>query len=89
MLKAVPFANAATIVAIGLYVGCRVAALVVPDFLFSIGQSWFHTFSIEAARATVVFDFGAFIFGGVSLAVITWVTVYAFAEVYNRLAKKA
>ena len=88
MIKSVPFANAATIVALGLYIVCRVATLIAPDFLFNIGQSWFHTFSIESMRATVSFDVGTFIFGGVALAVVTWATVYAFAEVYNRLTQK-
>mgnify|MGYP001580978729 CR=1 FL=1 len=88
MIKSIPFANAALVVGLGLYVVCRVLSLIVPDFLFSIGQSWFHTFSVESMRATVSFDIGMFIFGGASLAVVTWITVYAFVEIYNRLAKK-
>lgn len=88
MIKSVPFANAATVVALGLYIVCRVATLVAPDFLFSIGQSWFHTFSMDALKATAPFATGTFIFGAVTLAIVTWATVYAFAEVYNRLAKK-
>ena len=88
MITSIPFANAATVVAVGLYVVCRVLFLAVPDFLYSVAQSWFHTISIESMQATAPLDFGAFILGGISLAVVTWVTVYAFAEIYNRLLKK-
>jgi len=88
MLNSKAFANAATIVGLGLYVVCRIATLVAPDLLFSIGQSWFHTFTIESMKTTVSFNIGTFIFGGVSLVVVTWGTVYVFAEVYNKLAKK-
>ena len=87
MHNPVRLANAATVVSLGLYVVCRVVSLVAPEFLFNIAQSWFHTFSTELMRAPVPFDIGTFIFGGITLAVVVWATFYAFAEVYNRLAK--
>ncbi len=88
MIRSVPFANAATIVTLALYVVCRALTLVAPDFLFSVGQSWFHTFTLESTKATVPFEIGTFLFGAVTLAVVTWVTIYATIELYNRLAKK-
>lgn len=88
MIKSVPFANAVTIVTLGLYVVCRIVSLVTPDFLFSISKSWFHTFSMDSVRATVPMDWGVFIFGAITLAVLAWVTAYATIELYNRLGKK-
>lgn len=88
MIKSVPFANAATVVVLVLYIVCRVLSLAAPDFLFGIGQSWFHTFSLESVRATVPMDLGIFIFGAVTLVVVTWITAYATIELYNRWAKK-
>ena len=88
MIKSVPFANAAAIVMLGLYFACRILASVAPDFLFSVGQSWFHTFNLESGQAVVPLEMGSLLFGAVSLAVVTWVTAYAFSEIYNRLAKK-
>ena len=88
MHNPVRLANAATIVSLGLYVVCRVVSLVAPEFLFNIAQSWFHTFSTELTRVPAPFDIGTFIFGGVTLAVVVWATFYAFASIYNNLAKK-
>ena len=81
-------ANAMAVVMGVGYVVCRVLSWLVPGWLFTIVQSWFHTFTIESMKTTVSFNIGAFIFGGVSLVVVTWGTVYVFAEVYNKLAKK-
>lgn len=87
MLKPMVFANAFTVVTLGLYVVCRMATLVAPDFMFGIARSWFHTFSLDSLRSNVPMDWGTFIFGGVTLAVLTWVTTYAGAYLYNRFAK--
>lgn len=87
MLKPMAFANAFTTVTLGLYVVCRMVVLVAPDFMFSVARSWFHTFSLDSLRGDVEMDFGTFLFGGVSLAILTWVTMYAGAYLYNRLAK--
>lgn len=68
MLKEKEFANAFTVVSLGVYVVCRVLSLIAPDFLFSVGKSWFHTFSLDSMRAVSPMDLGTFIFGAVSLA---------------------
>lgn len=87
MLNAKAFANASTVVVLALYVVCRIASLVAPDFLFGIAQSWFHTFSVESLKGTEPLVLGVFLFGGVSLAVLTWVTTYVTIVLYNRWAK--
>ena len=87
MLNPKAFAHASTIVTLVLYAVCRFLALAMPDFLFSIGRSWFHTFSLDAARQNAPFNLGTFVFGGVALAVLTWVATYYTIVLYNRLAK--
>lgn len=87
MLKTVPFANAVTVVGVSLYGICRVVALIAPDFLFSIGESWFHTFSLEAVKVTPPFDLGTFLFGGITFGILAWVTAYASASLYNKFGK--
>ena len=87
MLKPVPFANAFTAVGLGLYVACRVLSLVVPDLLFAVGQSWFHTFSLDSSRVVASMNLGTFLLGGIAFGVLAWVTGYAFAYFYNRFAK--
>jgi len=87
MVKPIALANAATTVSLGIYVVCRVVSLVAPDLLFSVGQSWFHTFSTESVRSVAPMNIGTFIFGTVTLAVLVWLTFYAGATLYNKWAK--
>lgn len=87
MLKPVAFANAFAIVGVGLYVGCRVLAFIVPDFLFALGQSWFHALNLNAVRGTAPWDLGTFLLGGFTTAILVWLLFYSGAVLYNRLAK--
>ena len=87
MLKPQPFANAFTAVALGLYIACRAVSLVAPDLLFGIAKSWFHTFSVDSLRGASSMDIGTFVFGAVILAVLTWVTTYTGALLYNKWSK--
>jgi len=87
LLKEKEFANAFTVVSLGVYVVCRVLSLIAPDFLFSVGKSWFHTFSLDSMRAVSPMDLGTFIFGAVSLAFLVWITTYSGAALYNKWAK--
>lgn len=87
MIRPVEFANAFTIVGIGFYIGCRVLAAVVPDLLFALGQSWFHTLNLSAVRGTAPFDIGTFLIGGITTGVLVWATFYAGAYLYNKFAK--
>ncbi|MDP3685201.1 MAG: DUF5676 family membrane protein [bacterium] len=87
MLKPQPFAHAVAAVVGVAYVLCRVIAAVAPQFLFNIGQSWFHTISLEAVRATQPMSLSVFILGLVSSVVLSWIAAYAVATLYNRWAK--
>ncbi len=87
MIKPIALANASTVVALGVYVVCRVVSLIAPDLLFSVAQSWFHTFSTESVRSVTPMNIGTFIFGAVTLSILVWVTIYSGATLYNKLAK--
>lgn len=87
MLKPVPFANAFTVVGLGLYVICRVLSLIMPELLYAVGQSWFHTLGINSAMTVTPMDIGTFLLGGITFGALTWVTFYAGAYLYNKLAK--
>lgn len=87
MLIPQAFANAFATVSLGVYVLCRVLSLAAPDFLFSVGRSWFHTFSLDSIRAVAPFELGTFVFGAVSLALLVWVSSYFGATLYNKWAK--
>jgi len=87
MIKPIALANASTVVALGVYVVCRVISLIAPDLLFGVAQSWFHTFSTESVRSVTPMNIGTFIFGAVTLSILVWVTIYSGATLYNKLAK--
>jgi len=87
MLKPMAFANAFTVVGLTVYVVCRILSLVVPDLLFNIGTSWFHTFNLNALRATAPMDIGTFLFGAITFGAFVWITAYSGAALYNALAK--
>ena len=76
MKKPIAFANAFTIVALGAYLVCAVLAYVAPDFVFSIGQNWFHGWNLTVVRATTAFSLISVVFGAVSLGVYIWVLSY-------------
>lgn len=87
MLKPIALANASTVVVLGIYVVCRVASLIAPDLLFSVAQSWFHTFATESVMSVTPMNIGIFMFGAVTLSILVWLTFYSAAILYNKLAK--
>ena len=87
MLKPMAFANSLTVVSLGVYVICRVLSLVVPDLLYSVGQSWFHTFSFGGAKTVMPLEFGTFVTGALTLGLLAWITGYVVVMLYNKWAK--
>lgn len=86
-MREIPFANSLTAVTAVLYVVCRVLVIVAPGFLGSLFQSWVHTIDVSSL-AQRPSGAGEFIFGLVSLAVVTWSFGYAWAWLYNQWGKK-
>jgi 2TM family of unknown function (DUF5676) len=76
----------ATVVGAG-YVLCRLVAAVAPQFLFNVGQSWFHTVNLEPLRTTGSMSMGMFVLGLVASVVVSWVAAFATAELYRRWAE--
>lgn len=76
-------ANAAAGVVAILYVACRILVGVLPDFMFAVGQSWFHTIQFTQAD-TLNLSGGMFLLGLVSAAVTAWLIGYLFAILYNK-----
>lgn len=88
MLKSVPLANAAaTIMAIWV-VGCALLSFVAPNLLFTLAQSWMHTINLNVVKTTFNPNLGSILLGFVSATILTWLTTYAFAQLYNQLAQK-
>lgn len=88
MLNAKAFANAATIVVVAAFIICRIAAWIIPSFLFQVGQSWFHTIQMEPGQITGSLTFGALLLGLISAAIVTWLMAYSIITLYNKWAKE-
>lgn len=75
-------ANATATMVAGLYVVCRFLVWLVPDWMFAMGQSWFH--GIELTRMeTVDLTLNGFLFGLVSSTIVAWMIGWCFAHCYN------
>ncbi len=80
-------ANAAGVVAAVIFVACRLLVGIVPDFMFTVAQSWFH--GVQLARLdTLNITTSTFMLGLVSSAVTAWLIGYLFAVVYNYFVEK-
>ena len=80
-------ANAVATVSAVLFVACRILTAVAPSLLYAIGSSWFHTFTLDPAKASGDMTFGAFILGLVTFTALAWILTYAVAMLYNRWEK--
>jgi len=87
MLKSKSFANSATLVIAVFYVACALISYIAPDLLVSIANSWIHSLSLESLKATGPMSISALSMGLITISLLTWLTTYLFAEVYNRFAK--
>ena len=76
MTKAIALPNAMAVVTGAGYVICRLLASIAPSFLFSIAQSWFHTFKIEP-ELTIENSAGTFLIGLVSSMAVAWLWTWA------------
>ncbi len=87
-LDAKAFANASALIVGIFYVICVGLTIVAPNFLISLGNSWFHAIDLAKIKSIDV-TFGSFLFGLVSIVIVAWVADYIFAAIYNSLIKKA
>lgn len=87
MLNAKAFANATATVMAAWVIFCTLLSYLVPDLLFSIAQSWMHTINLEVVKTSFNPNLGSLILGLVSAVALTWVTIYALVELYNRWTK--
>lgn len=76
-------ANAAGVTTAVIFVACRLLVGVLPDFMFTVAQSWFHGVTLTRLD-TWNLTTSAFILGLVSSTVFAWLVGYLFAVMYNK-----
>lgn len=87
-MKPVALANALTSVFLFAYLACAALVYIVPDFVFSVAQSWFHGWNLAVVRVSSPASLVSVVFGAVSLGVYIWVLTYLFGRLYAYFANK-
>lgn len=70
-----------------VFVACRLLVGMLPGFMFSMAQSWFHGVALTRMNSWSV-STPTFLFGLVSATVSAWLVGFLFANLYNYFLKK-
>jgi hypothetical protein len=82
------FANSLAVVAAILYVLCRLLVEVAPGAFATTAQSWFHGLVISPEPWNGL-DASSFVLGLLTFTVVSWLSAFMWATVYNKLAGTA
>ena len=83
-LKETAAANAMAVLGAIYFVGCWLIAWAMPAFYKSIAQSWAHTINLSGLWKQSQSDM---LTGFISFVLISWLTGYLFAWLYNKFVK--
>lgn len=81
-------ANSLAVIIGAFYLICAALAVLAPELLLSISQSWAHRLDMSAVWMDKAPDLVTIIWGLITITATAWVTGYAFAYVYNWFLKK-
>jgi hypothetical protein len=84
MLRPVPLANSAAIVAALFFVLCAIFVAVAPGIYLAVLRSWFHGVQFSTLAGAGM-SAGGLILGITTLVATAWVSAAALAALYNRL----
>lgn len=80
-------ANAVAATTAAVFVTCRLLVGFVPNFMFTVAQSWLHGVELTKMSAWNV-STSAFLLGLISATLFAWAVGYVFALFYNKFAEK-
>lgn len=83
-LKESAFANAAGALGAIYFVGCYLVAWATPALYKSVFDSWMHMLNVDGLWKSAPGNFGL---GIISFTIVSWVTGWLFAWLYNRFVK--
>jgi hypothetical protein len=84
MLRPVPLANSAAIVAALFFVLCAIFVAVAPGISLAVLRSWFHGVQLSTLPGAGM-SAGGLMLGITTLVATAWVSAAALAALYNRL----
>jgi hypothetical protein len=83
-LKITAVANAAGLLGAIYFVGCYLVAWIMPDLYKSVAESWMHMLNLDGLWKQGPSEF---VTGFISFVIVSWVTGYIFAWLYNKFVK--
>lgn len=83
-LKETALANAAGLLGAIYFVGCYLVAWALPAFYKSVAESWMHMLNLSSLWKQGPSNF---VLGFVSFVIVSWVSGYLFAWLYNKFVK--
>lgn len=78
------FANASGILGAGFFIICFIVASIIPGLYKTILESWMHILNLSGLWRGVP---GNFLLGLISFTVVSWITGWLFAWLYNKFIK--
>lgn len=85
-LNETAMANSFAVVGFAGYILCVIATFIFPEFLMTLFNSWFHGVDISILRpadGNWVFGTGNLLLGLLTFPIISWLTGYFIAFLYN------
>lgn len=83
-------ANSFAVVAFASFIICVIATIIFPEFLMTLFNSWFHGVDLsllEPSDGDWVFGTGNLLLGLITFPIISWITGYFIAVLYNKFNK--
>jgi len=78
-------ANTLAVLGAVFFLGCYLLVLVLPDLYKSIAQSWMHGIDLSLIWKPRT---GNFLTGLVSFTLVSWISGWVFAVLYNKMIKR-
>lgn len=79
------FANASGVLGAIYFLGCYLVAAIFPDSYKAVAESWMHMINLSGLWKSAP---EGFLLGLVSFTLVSWVTGWFFAWLYNSFTKK-
>lgn len=80
-------ANSLAVLGAGYYLICSLLVFLAPNFYKSIATSWMHGVDVSRVWQETPPDMSTIVLGFITFLLISWVSGYVFAYIYNYFSK--
>ena len=87
-INRVKFASAGSLTMGIIYIVCRIFVSIAPSAVSKLLSLWIHMFNIEQLTISPNFTISAFVSGLLSAMILSYIAVWIFAAIYNKLVSR-